>query len=134
MHSFVKFTPIAAALLLATTGLASAQSMAKVGMDLTGLHQVDDDDDNSAMWNDLSMDKLDDMEIVNEAGEKIGEVDEILADGDGNLLAAIIEVGGFLGIGEKEVVISLDHFQLQDDKLVTPMTKEQLEALPEWED
>ena len=48
--------------------------------------------------------------------------------------AVAAEVGGFLGVGEKEVIIPLNQLQVSGDDLATAMTKEQLEALPEWDD
>jgi hypothetical protein len=41
--------------------------------------------------------------VYNMAGERIGDVNDILID-DGRVTAMVIGVGGFLGIGEKEVV------------------------------
>lgn len=93
-----------------------------------------DDDNQTARWNNLTVDQLEDMNIVNVDGDRIGEVEEVLADLDGNVVAITAEVGGFLGIGDKEVIVSLDEFELRDDELVTSLTKEQLEALPRWED
>jgi hypothetical protein len=46
----------------------------------------------------------------------------------------VVEVGGFLGIGSDDVVIRLDQLRLEDNQLVTNMTKEQIEALPKWDD
>ena len=47
--------------------------------------------------------------------------------------AVIIDVGGFLGIGEKEVAVGMDNLKFMTDKdgkryLYTNFTKEQLEA------
>ena len=67
-------------------------------------------------------------------GEEIGEVEEVLADGSGQPVAVAAEVGGFLGVGERSVTIALDQLRLDGEHLVSGLTKEQLEALPEWED
>jgi hypothetical protein len=40
------------------------------------------------------------------SNEKIGSVNDLLLDPSGNVVAAVIGVGGFLGIGEKDVAIS----------------------------
>ncbi len=93
-----------------------------------------EEDNQTARWNNMTVDQLEDMDIVNADGDEIGEVEEVLADVDGNIVAITAEVGGFLGIGDKEVVVSLDEFELRDDELVTSLTKEQLEALPLWKD
>ena len=44
------------------------------------------------------------------------------------------DVGGFLGLGEKDVVIGLDQVAKDGDKLKASMTKDQIEALPEFDD
>ena len=82
----------------------------------------------------VAIDRLEDMDIVGPNGEEIGEVEEILVDGQGRVVAVAAEIGGFLGIGEREVVIGIDQFTVQGDRdaLAIAMTREQLEALPQW--
>ena len=64
--------------------------------------------------------------------ENIGEVNDIVIGKDGNIEAVVVGVGGFLGIGEKNVAVEyaeLDWAEKDGDRwLVTPMTKEQLEG------
>jgi sporulation protein YlmC with PRC-barrel domain len=78
--------------------------------------------------------ELDDMDVVTPNGDKIGEVEEVLMDTSGQVVAVAVEVGGFLGIGDNDVIIRLDQLRLQDSQLVTTLTKEQIEALPKWDD
>jgi hypothetical protein len=92
------------------------------------------DDDSPIQWNGLSVDRLEDMKIVNAAGKEIGDIEEILADASGKIVAVTAEVGGFLGIGEKEVVVSLEHLELQGDRFMTALSSEQLKAMPRWDD
>lgn len=69
--------------------------------------------------------------------ENIGNVNDIVLDKDGKATAVVVGVGGFLGIGERNVAV--DFAQLSwaegngDRWLVYPATKEQLEALPEFD-
>jgi len=63
----------------------------------------------------------------------VGEVGDIIMSQDGKADAIIIDVGGFLGIGEKEVAVGMDKLAFMTDKdgnkyLYTNFTKEQLEA------
>ncbi len=64
--------------------------------------------------------------------ENIGEVNDIVISKDGNIEAVVVGVGGFLGIGEKNVAVEyakLDWAERDGDRwLVAPMSKEQLEA------
>jgi sporulation protein YlmC with PRC-barrel domain len=77
--------------------------------------------------------ELGDMHVVNPAGEKVGEVEEVLMDTSGNVVAVVVEAGGFLGIGDHDVIVQLDQLRLENKRLVTTLTKEQVEALPKWE-
>src|SRR3712207_7517143 len=49
--------------------------------------------------------KLVGVNIYGQNNEKIGDVNEVLIDRKGNADAVVIGVGGFLGIGEKDVAI-----------------------------
>lgn len=63
--------------------------------------------------------------------EHIGDVKDIVIGDDGNIQAVVVGVGGFLGIGEKDVAVDfakLDWAERDGDRwLVAPTTKEQLE-------
>jgi sporulation protein YlmC with PRC-barrel domain len=82
----------------------------------------------------ISVEALEDMDIYGSAGEEIGEVEDVLVDASGQPVAVTADVGGFLGIGEREVVIGLDQLTQAGDRLTVGMTKEQIEALPEFAD
>ena len=80
-----------------------------------------------------------DKTVVNDQNEKIGKVDDlILSPGKaGNTPAAtfaIVGVGGFLGIGKREVAIPTDQLKLHSKKLIlSGATKEALKAMPPFE-
>ncbi|PVB59630.1 PRC-barrel domain-containing protein [Labrenzia sp. 011] len=62
----------------------------------------------------------------------IGEVSQVLLDEDGQAKAVIIDVGGFLGFGEKPVAVAFDSLKLYEtdngDLMITvPFTKSDLE-------
>jgi sporulation protein YlmC with PRC-barrel domain len=67
-----------------------------------------------------------------EDAQNVGDVNDIVIGADGKIEAVIVGVGGFLGIGEKDVAVDfaqLDWAERDGDRwLVAPMTKEQLEA------
>lgn len=77
--------------------------------------------------------------VVNEKNEKIGAISDIVVspNPDAKLPSvsfAIIGVGGFLGMGKRDVAIPMEQLKLQDKKLVLAgATKEALKALPEFE-
>lgn len=82
----------------------------------------------------LSVDQIDDMKVHGPGGEEIGEIDEVLLDASGRPVAVSVEVGGFLGIGAREAIMRLDQLRLDGQRFVTGFTREQVEALPRWED
>lgn len=74
--------------------------------------------------------------VVNDKNDKIGTIDDlIISPGkSGNTPAAsyaIIGVGGFLGLGKRDVAIPTEQLKVQNKQLVLPgATKEALKALP----
>ncbi len=76
--------------------------------------------------------------IRNTANESIGDINEVVLSKDGRVAAVIVGVGGFLGIGEREVAISFDALRMATDAnrntvLTVNATKESLKAAPEWQ-
>lgn len=72
-----------------------------------------------------------------EEGEAIGDVKDVVLDTNGGAQALVIGVGGFLGVGEKDVAVSFDRvsFSDRDGKqiIVVTATKADLEAAPAFE-
>ncbi|MBU2192684.1 MAG: PRC-barrel domain-containing protein [Alphaproteobacteria bacterium] len=69
----------------------------------------------------------------------VGEIGDVILTADGQVDAYIIDVGGFLGIGEKEVAVGSDNLAFMTDKdgnkyLYTTFTEEQLEAAPAYDE
>lgn len=69
--------------------------------------------------------------------ENIGDVNDIVLSADGTADQLVIGVGGFLGIGEKNVAMPFKEFDWAEKNgdrwLVTAATKEQLQALPDFD-
>ena len=120
--------------LLAASALALAPLAAFAqSVDISAYKEAEDDDMVVQPFN-LAVDDLEDMDLKRAGGDDIGEIEEVLIDAGGEPAAVTVEVGGFLGIGEREVVLGLDQLELMDDHFVTTADKAALEAMPEWED
>lgn len=77
-----------------------------------------------------SADDLDGMEVVDRTGDKIGKVKQIVLAPDRKSAHAIIAEGGVVGIGAREVMVSLDQLTpMGDDKLQVSTDKKQFETL-----
>ena len=77
--------------------------------------------------------KLIGRNIVNTNGDTVGEIDSVVIDQSGKVRYVIVGVGGFLGIGKKDVALAWDELSISEngEKVVTSSTKDQLAALPE---
>lgn len=67
----------------------------------------------------------------------IGEVSQLILTPEGEVSQAIVDVGGFLGLGAKPVALNLEQLDIQreegsdDLRLRVALTKAELEAMPE---
>ena len=59
--------------------------------------------------------KLEGLDIYNQNNEKIGDISELLVDSSGKIQAVVVGVGGFLGIGERDVAIPFDLIKLVNE-------------------
>jgi sporulation protein YlmC with PRC-barrel domain len=71
--------------------------------------------------------------IYNDAGVKVGNVDDLIISPDKNVTYVIVGAGGFVGIGRHDVAIPVAQIQSQSGKLVMAgATKDMIKALPEF--
>lgn len=68
------------------------------------------------------------------ADENLGEINDLLIDRSGNISAVVIGVGGFLGIGEKDVAVPFQSVEVSradgKERLVLRKTKDELKNAP----
>jgi len=91
------------------------------------------------------------VDVYSDRNEKIGSVDDVLVDQHGNVKAVVIGVGGFLGVGQRNVAIPFNelHWQVNTTRpangqpvaqntdhptraTLPGVTKEQLQQAPEF--
>lgn len=124
--------------LILVAGLVAAPAIAETQMDTENLIRTRDitggdiytlngpmDDATWGSWN---------ADGVGSDWNDIGEIEDIILDRDGKMVGIVAEVGGFLDIGDKHVLIPVDDIRLSavDDKtyvVVTRKTEEELEAM-----
>jgi sporulation protein YlmC with PRC-barrel domain len=71
--------------------------------------------------------------VVNEAGDTVGKIDDIIVGPDGKAPFVVLSVGGFLGVGDKLVALPYEQMRTNGKKIVLPgATKDSLKSLPEF--
>lgn len=71
------------------------------------------------------------QDVRNAEGDTIGDVnDVVMVDGRPML---VVGVGGFLGIGEREVTVPYEQATMSSDGLQVPMSKDQLREQPQYD-
>jgi sporulation protein YlmC with PRC-barrel domain len=82
------------------------------------------------------MSKLIGSQVVNDKSEKIGTIDDVIADKDKKQLSfAVLQVGGFLGVGGHLVAVPFDSLVIDDkaQKITLPgATKDELKKLSQF--
>ena len=73
-------------------------------------------------------------DVYNDAGEKIGEINDLIVAPNKSVSYAIVGVGGFLGMGDHEVAVPVAKFKQQMGKIVLHgATKDALKLAPKFE-
>ena len=72
--------------------------------------------------------------VYNDKSEKVGDVDDLIIAPDSASSYAIIGVGGFLGLGERQVAVPANHLKHTEGRIVLPgATKDALQAMPSFQ-
>jgi sporulation protein YlmC with PRC-barrel domain len=66
--------------------------------------------------------KLMGLDVYNDANEKLGDINELILDKDGKVSAVVIGVGGFLGMGEHDVAVTMDKLKFKEEPVRTSAT------------
>ena len=83
--------------------------------------------------------KFNGTDVVGIDDKKVGDVSDVPFDKDGKILAYVVSIGGFLGIGSKNVAMAPSAFQVvkgsngSEDKLKISMSQEQLKQMASFE-
>lgn len=90
--------------------------------------------------NALTVETLRSARVYGANDEWVGEVSELMLAEDGKITHAVVDVGGWLGMGERPVALTMDELDIRqnDDGMAggvtiyVDYTEEQLENMPEW--
>jgi hypothetical protein len=75
-------------------------------------------------------------EVLSAANENMGRIADVLVDRGGQVRAAIIDFGGFLGVGSRKIAVDWALFQFKpgnaNGPLVLPLDRARVQAAPEY--
>jgi sporulation protein YlmC with PRC-barrel domain len=88
----------------------------------------------------LTADDLQGLSVYDSNDESIGEISELVLSDNGDISKVVIDVGGFLGLGEKPVAVPFEEITLRDGgddmtdtlRATTDHSSEALEGMQEW--
>ena len=90
---------------------------------------------NPSSSNVISADRVEGTKVYNEAGDKLGSIDDLMIDKlSGRVQYAVLEFGGFLGMGTDRYPLPWDMLKYDTslDGYVVPLDKANLESAPRY--
>lgn len=86
-------------------------------------------------WTNASLEDLIGQDVYGSDGTKLGEVADIILDADTKQATlALVDHGGFLGLGTKQAPIDINLMRAEGDRIVIDgMTKEQIQAMADFD-
>ena len=77
--------------------------------------------------------------VRSSAGEDMGRLVDVVVDRDGRPRAAVIDFGGFLGVGSRKIavdwgVLKFLHDDAKGDLITVELTRDQVKAAPEFKE
>jgi hypothetical protein len=138
-------TILVAAILLATPALAQNTNAPQPNMPAAKSDQTM----TKPVTGQWRASKLIGVDVYNQQNENLGEINELILNSSGQVAGAVIGVGGFLGMGERNVMVPLNKLtfsnegrsttgaagsdkQWYPDRAVLNATKDQLKQMPEF--
>jgi hypothetical protein len=78
-------------------------------------------------------------DVRSPADENMGRIVDVIVDRQGTVRAAVIDFGGFLGVGSRKIVVDWNalhfgHVANKSDSITLDLTKEQVMAAPEYKE
>lgn len=82
---------------------------------------------------EMSAQELIGKNVVNAKGDTVGEIEDIVIDNN-KAVHAIVSVGGFLGMGDKDVAVPFDELRMGQNNavLMSEASEDQLKQMPAW--
>ncbi len=123
---------------MATNDTAMDTSTASVDRPRLMMPTVVRDGYTDVVVDDLTTEDLTGARVYGASDEDIGEINSLLLTDDGKMDQAVIDIGGFLGLGEHQIAVTFDELQIvRDDsgdvRVYIDSSQEALEAQPQYQ-
>jgi len=110
-------------------GMLAGQASAQGAPQTIGLIKVD----TLSLATGYRASKIVGAAVVNEANDTIGKVDDVIVSPDGKAPYAVLSVGGFLGMGDRLIVVPYASLKFANGRVLLPgASKAELKELPEF--
>ena len=110
--------------------LSSAAPLAQVRGDVASLSTWE------AVFSHRDLQTVLGASVHSNSGKDMGHIVQVLVDQSGTVRAAVIDFGGFLGVGSRKVVVDWGalHFAPEDQPqhIIVDLTRNQVKAAPEY--
>ncbi|MHC2436556.1 PRC-barrel domain-containing protein [Bradyrhizobium sp. USDA 4451] len=78
-------------------------------------------------------------DVRSSANEDMGRIVDVIVDRDGKVRAAVIDFGGFLGVGSRKIVVDWNALRFagvssKSDSITLDLNKQQVSAAPEYKE
>jgi PRC-barrel domain len=78
-------------------------------------------------------------DVLSAANEDMGRIVDVIVDREGKVRAAVIDFGGFLGVGSRKIVVDWKALRFagvnnKSDSITLDLTKQQVSAAPEYKE
>ena len=121
-----------------TTGDSATQTMTDENRTRLVRPEVARDGYKAAEMTELTADKLEGARVYGPNDEDVGEVNRLILDNNGQVTRVVLDVGGFLGMGERQIAVTPDELNIvrTDDgnefRVYVDANQANLKAQPEY--
>jgi sporulation protein YlmC with PRC-barrel domain len=122
MKKFVAATLLSAALV---TSAAYAQTAQPIDRTAPAATSTSNNSDTKLMLKgQWRASKLIGLKVYNDSNERLGDINELILDNNGKVNAVVVGVGGFLGMGEHDIAVSMDKLKFVEEPARTAAARD----------
>jgi sporulation protein YlmC with PRC-barrel domain len=136
-----KFSPIAAGALCLVTASSAEEASVPTGPVLqsapVSLQQKSSKAPSVTVLGSRQAQSVLGKEVRTSADESMGRIVDVVVDREGRVRAAVIDFGGFLGVGSRKIAVDWNALRFdgrKPDVVISELTRDQVNAAPEYKE